>query len=76
MLVSCSQREPPNLRFYLTQNLKFAFYPTRNPNASKWNIGCVGSQCKILALAMYISFFVCRFHLGQVANANPISSGI
>ena len=23
--------------------LKVAFYPTRNPNASQWNIGCVGS---------------------------------
>ena len=44
---------------------------------SQWNIGCVGSQTrKFLALAMYISFFVCRFHLRWVANANPISSGI
>ena len=23
--------------------LKFALPPTRNPNASQWNIGCVGS---------------------------------
>ena len=29
------------------------------PNASQWNIGCVGSQRKILALVMYISFFWC-----------------
>ena len=43
----------------LTPNLKFAFYPTRNPNTSQWNIDCVGSQCKILALAMYISCFLC-----------------
>ena len=25
------------------RNLKFAFHPTRYPNASQWNIGCVGS---------------------------------
>ena len=31
---------------------------------------------KFLALAMYISFFVCRFHLRWVAITNPISSGI
>ena len=38
----------------------------------------VGIFCrrKFLASAMYISFFVCRFHLRWVANANPISSGI
>ena len=26
------------------RNLKVAFYLTRNPNASQWNIGCVGSS--------------------------------
>ena len=56
--------------------LKFAFSLTPTPDASQWNIGCVGSQCKILALAMYISCFLCRFHLRLVPNANPISSGI
>ena len=59
---------------YLT--LKFAFSPTPTPDASQWNIGCVGSQRKMLALAMYISCFLCRFHLRLVPNANPISSGI
>ena len=44
---------------YLT--LKFAFSPTPTPNASQWNIGCVGSQRKILALAMYISWFFLDF---------------
>ena len=58
------------------RNLKFAFYPTRNPNASHWNIGCVGSQCIILALAMYISCFLCLFHLHLEPNANPVSIGI
>ena len=46
------------------------------PDASQWNIGCVGSQRKMLALAMYISCFLCRFHLRLVPNGNPISSGI
>ena len=64
------------MRKHPTPNLKFLFYPTRNPIASQWNIGCVGSQRKILASAMYISFFVCRFHSRWVANAKPISSGI
>ena len=59
---------------YLT--LKFAFSPTPTPDASQWNIGCVGSQRTILVLAMYISSFLCRFHLRLVPNANPISSGI
>ena len=62
--------------FSPTPNLKFAFSPTPTPDASQWNIGCVGSQRKILALAMYISCFLCRFHLRLVPNANPISSGI
>ena len=64
-----------NLRFP-TPNLKFALAPTPNPDASQWNIGCVGSQRKMLALAMYISCFLCRFHLRLVSNANPISGGI
>ena len=47
-----------------------------NPDASQWNIGVVGTQRKIFALAMYISCFLCRFHLRLVANANPVSGGI
>ena len=58
---------------YLT--LKFAFSATPTPDASQWNIGCVGSQRKMLAMAMYISCFLCRFHLRLVPKANPISSG-
>ena len=42
---------------YLT--LRFAFSPTPTPDASQWNIGWVGSQRKILELAMYISCFFC-----------------
>ena len=57
-------------------NLKSALAPTPNPDASQWNIGCVGSQRKMLALAMYISCFLCTFHLCLVPNANPISGWI
>ena len=46
-----------------TPNLKFALALTPNPDASQWNIAGVGSQRKMLALAMYISCFLCRFHL-------------
>ena len=59
---------------YLT--LKFAFSPTPTPNASQWNIGCVGSQRKMLASGMYISCFLCRFHLRRTPNANPFFGGI
>ena len=59
-----------------TQTLKFALPPTPNPNASQWNIGIVGTQRKIFALAMNILCFLCRFHLRLVANANPVSGGI
>ena len=54
-------------------NAKICVFPDANPQR---HIGCVGSQCKILVLAMYISCFLCRFHLRLVPNANPISSGI
>ena len=46
--------------------LKFAFPPTQNPKA--W--------CWVLALGMYISYFLCRFHLRWVADANAVFSGI
>ena len=59
-----------------TPILKFALPPTPTPDASQWNIGVVGTQRKIFALAMYISCFLCRFHLRLVANANPVSGGI
>ena len=75
MLVSWSQREPflrftqrvlPNA-FYLTGNLKFAFYPTRNPNASQWNIGCVGSLALGLCIGHvhFIFFVLISFALGS-----------
>ena len=75
MLV-CFVLADENFLHYPTPNLEFALAPTPTPDASQWNIGGVGSQCKILALAMSIEFFLCRFHSRWVANANPISSGI
>ena len=51
--------------------LKFAFSLTPTPDASQWNIGCVGSQRKMLALAMYISCFLCRFHLRWYPTRTP-----
>ena len=48
--------------------LKFAFPLTQNPNASQWNIGCVGSQ---LALGLcvghvhFIFFVLISFALGS-----------
>ena len=50
---------------YLT--LKFASPPTPNPNAIQWNIICIGYLALGLALAMYISFFLCPFHLRCIA---------
>ena len=44
-----------------TPNLEFALAPTPTPDVSQWNIGGVGSQRKILALAMYSSFFCVDF---------------
>ena len=56
--------------------LKFVFPPTQNPNASQWNIGCVGCQRNIFASSMYISCFLCTFHLRRAPNANPFFGGI
>ena len=43
-----------------TQSLKLPFSPTRNPNASQWNIGGVGSSGVGHVYFMYIS---CIFHV-------------
>ena len=51
----------------------FALPNTKNTNML---VSLALGDANFLALAMYISFFVCRFHLDWVANANPISSGI
>ena len=46
------------------------------PKSCQWNIGCVGCQHNIFASSMYISCFLCRFHLRQAPNANPFFGGI
>ena len=43
MLVSFALGNANFSAFYPTGNLNVAFYLTRNPNASQWNIGCIGS---------------------------------
>ena len=56
----CSQRNP-------MQNLIFVFYPTRNPNASQWNIGCVGSLALGLCVGheLFIFLVLISFALGS-----------
>ena len=47
--------------------LKFALPPTGNPNASQWNIGCIGSQTQISCVGhVHFIFFVSiSFALGS-----------
>ena len=59
-----------------TPNLEFALAPTPTPDASQWNIGGVGPLALGLGLGMYISCFLCWFHLRFVANADAISGEI
>ena len=54
-------------------NLKLAFHPTRNPNASQWNIGCIGFS-GVGACVGHVHFRL--FHLRLIANANAVFSGI
>ena len=53
--------------FHPTQNLKVAFYLTRNSNASQWNIGCVGSLALGLCVGHvhFIFFVLISFALGS-----------
>ena len=42
-----------------TQKIKFAFLPKQNPNASQWNIGCIGSLALGLCVGhVHFIFFV------------------
>ena len=52
----------------VSEQKKFAaFPPMRNPNASQWNIGCVGSQTQISRVGhVHLIFFVSiSFALGS-----------
>ena len=53
------------------------FHQKAKYQASGAGVGelCVGDT-NMLALAMYISCLLCRFHLRLVPNVNLISSGI
>ena len=50
-----------------TQHMKFAFPPTQNPNASQWNIGCIGSLALGLCVGHvhFIFFVLISFALGS-----------
>ena len=50
--------------------------PNVSPNASQWNIVCVGYAQVGFALGMYISCCLCQFHLLWVANAIAFLCGI
>ena len=62
MLVS----ENAKLAFTPTQNIKFVFPSTQNPNTSQWNIGCVGSLALGLCVGHvhFIFFVLISFALG------------
>ena len=62
--------QPP---IYLTDH----HLPNMTPNASRWNIGRVGSP-RIGARVGHVHFICCswQFHLRWVANTNALSSGI
>ena len=68
------------LKFALPQmgNIKFALPPTQNPNASQWNIGCVGSPTQNFRIGhVYFKLFVLiSFALGWLPSANPVCSGV
>ena len=66
MLVYFALDDAHFFAFHPTRNLKVAFYPTRNPNASQWNIGCIGSLALGLCVGhvhfiffLLISFALC-----------------
>ena len=62
------------LKFALpsTPNLKFALPPMPNPNASQWNIGCVGSQTQNFCIGhVHLNFLVSiSFALASVFQWN------
>ena len=72
MLVSFALGNANFSAFYPTPNLKVAFYPTRNPNASQWNIGCIGSLALGLCVGhvRFIFFVLISFALGSRCKRN------
>ena len=60
----------------LTQIFKFALPPTQNPNASQWNIGCVGSQTQNFCVGHVHSTLFVLIPFVLVTQRNPVCSGI
>ena len=50
--------------------------PDAKPRRQSVEYRCSGYPTQNFPLAMYISYFLCRFNLRLVANANPVSGGI
>ena len=57
---------PISTCWYL-KNAKTLRYPTRNPNASQWNIGCIGSRTENTGVGHvhFMSFVLISFALGS-----------
>ena len=56
---SCWYLKMLKFAFFPTQNIKFAFPPKQNPNASQWNLGCIGSLALGLCVGhVHFIFFV------------------
>ena len=75
MLVSWSQHKPLNLRNPQRQTLKFAFPPKPNPNASQWNIGCVGFQTQIFCVG-HVHFIFCVSISFALGTPFPVEYGL
>ena len=60
--------------FEPTQNVKFASAPTQNPNASQWNIGCIGCPTQNFHVGHVHFMLLCQFD--RAPDANPFFSGI
>ena len=70
MLVYFALGDASFSRFYPTRNLKVAFVPTQNPNASQWNIGLrwvpgVGSLRWACTFHVFCVDFICVGHPTQ-----------
>ena len=59
----------------LTPNLKFAFPPRPNPNASQWNIGCVGFQTQISHVG-HVHFIFCVLISFALGTPFPVEYGL
>ena len=56
-------------------NLKFPFPPTPNPNASQWNIVCVGFQMQISRIG-HVHFIFCVSISFALGTPFPVEYGL